>query len=212
MVHHHHFVRVAGLGLPLVAGLALLGCMSGPGFTQGARIEAYASPRTALLVIDIQEDYTGPQAKQPYRDGDRIVKATNALLAEAEAKGTLVVFVENVIDNSLIKMISGGLNAPGSPGLEMDRRLLRLPGTRTFTKLESDAFSNPDFDAYLRMNHVNQVLITGLDTAVCVNATALGALNRGYKVTMVTEGIAGKNGKPSEKWTTRWREAGAEVK
>lgn len=201
-----------GTGAVFLGTLALLGCMSGPSFTKGTRIGTYASPRTALLVIDIQEDYTGPQAKQPYRDADRILKATNGLLAEAQAKGTLVVFVENVIDNPIIKLISGGLNAPGSPGIEMDRRLTRLPGTRTFTKLDSDAFSNPQFEAYLRESHVDHVLITGLDGAICVSATAQGALNRGYKVTMLTEGIAIKSGNSLEKLSQRWRDAGAEVR
>lgn len=212
MISHGKTIMRAGAGAALLGALALLGCASGPSFTRGPRIATYASPRTALLVIDIQEDYTGPQAKQPYRDAERILRATNGLLAEAEAKGTLVVFVENVIDNPLIKLLSGGLNAPGSPGIEMDRRLTRLPGTRTFTKLDSDAFSNADFDAYLRQNHVDHVVITGLDAAICVNATALGALNRGYKVTMFTEGIALHSGKSLEKLSQRWREAGAEVR
>jgi nicotinamidase-related amidase len=212
MITQGKSIKRGGIAAVLLGSLGLFGCKSGPNFTQGPRIEAYASPRTALLIIDIQEDYTGPQAKQPYRDAERIVNATNRLLAEAEAKETLVVFIENVIDNSIVKVLSGGLNAPGSPGIEMDRRLLRPPGTRTFTKLDSDAFSNSDFDAYLRKNHVDHVVITGLDAAVCVNATALGALNRGYKVTMFTEGIASNHGNGLEKWITRWREAGAEVK
>ena len=48
--------------------------------TTGPRIGSYSAPRTALLVIDIQEDYTGPQARKRYRDGDRIVAASNDLL------------------------------------------------------------------------------------------------------------------------------------
>ena len=41
--------------------------------TTGPQIDVYSTPRTALIIIDIQEDYTGPQAKSRYRDGDRIV-------------------------------------------------------------------------------------------------------------------------------------------
>jgi nicotinamidase-related amidase len=201
------------IGTPVVllaAVFALLYANARP--TTGPRIETYAAPRTALIVIDIQEDYTGPQARKRYRDGDRIVAASNALLEQARLKGMPVVFIENVIDNPLIALFTRGINAPGAPGTATDRRLLRVPGARTFTKNRADAFSNPELDAFLRQNRVNRVLITGLDAAYCVNATTRGALNRGYQVTLFPEGIATESGTSVEKLTHEWREAGAEVK
>ena len=180
--------------------------------TTGPQIGKYAAPRTALIVIDIQEDYTGPQAKKRYRDGDRIVAASNALLEQARLQGVPVVFIENVIENPLIALFFGGVNAPGAPGTATDRRLQKVPGARTFTKNRADAFSNPELDAFLHQNRVNHVLITGLDAAYCVNATTKGALNRDYKVTLFPEGIATESGKSMDKLTKEWREAGAEVK
>lgn len=180
--------------------------------TTGPQIGTYATPRTALIVIDIQEDYTGPQAKKRYRDGDRIIAASNALLEQAHQKEMPVVFIENVTENPLVGFFAGGVNAPGAPGTATNQRLLKVPGARTFTKNRADAFSNPELDAFLRQNQVNKVLITGLDAAYCVNATTKGALNRGYKVTLFPEGIATESGKSMEKLTKEWREAGAEVK
>ena len=180
--------------------------------TTGPRIGKYPAPRVALLIIDIQEDYTGPHARKRFRDGDRIVKVSNALLAQAQAKGAVVVYIKNVIGNPIMSALMGGLNAPGSPGTEMDRRLIRVPEAMTFTKSRSDAFSTPEFDAYLRENHVDRVLITGLDGAYCVNATARGALNRGYKVTLFQDGIATESSKSIEKLAQVWREIGAQVK
>ncbi len=180
--------------------------------TSGPRIDTYAAPRTALIVIDIQEDFTGPQAKKRYRDGDRIIAASNNLLNQARKKGMPVVYIENVIDNPLIRLLAGGVNAPNAPGTATDRRLLQIPGAGTFTKNRADAFSNPALDAFLRRNQVNTVLLTGLDAAYCVNATAKGALNRGYRVTLFPEGIATESGKNIDRLIKEWREAGAEVK
>lgn len=180
--------------------------------TKGPRIGKYPAPRAALLIIDIQEDYTGPQAKKRFRDGDRIVRVSNALLAQAQAKGAVVVYIKNVIDNPIISALTGGLNAPGSPGTEMDRRLIKAPGAMTFTKSRSDAFSTLELDAYLRENQVDRLLLTGLDGAYCVNATARGALNRGYRVTLFQDGIATESSKSIEKLAQGWREAGAQVK
>ena len=180
--------------------------------TTGPRIGKYPAPRVALLIIDIQEDYTGPHARKRYRDGDRIVGVSNALLAQAQVKGAVVIYIENVIDNPVMSALTGGLNAPGTPGTEMDRRLIKVPGAVTFTKTRSDAFSILELDAYLRENHVDQLLITGLDGAYCVDATAHGALNRGYTVTVYQDGVATESRKSIEQLAQSWREAGAQVK
>jgi nicotinamidase-related amidase len=180
--------------------------------TTGPRIVAYTDPRTALIIVDIQKDYTGPQPKKRYKDGERIVAVSNALLEQAQAHGAIVVYIKNVIDNPVLSALTGGLNAPGSPGAEMDRRLRKVPGSRTFTKNRPDAFSNPELDTYLRENHVDHVLLTGLDAAYCVNATTRGGLNRGYKVTIFLEGIATESGKSIDHLAQGWREAGAQVK
>lgn len=180
--------------------------------TTGPRIGKYPAPRVALVIVDIQEDYTGPQAQKPFRDGDRIINASNALLAQAQAKGAVVIYIQNVFNSPIISAITGGLNAQGAPGTEMDRRLIKVPGAKTFTKHRPDAFCNAQLDAYLRENYVDQLLITGLDGAYCVTATARGALNRGYKVTLFQDGIATESGKTLEKLAQSWREAGAQVK
>ncbi|MDP3479514.1 MAG: isochorismatase family protein [Desulfoprunum sp.] len=180
--------------------------------TTGPKIGAYQDPRPALLVIDIQEDYTGPQAKKRYRDGDRIVAASNALIAQAKEKGVKVVFIQNIIDNPLVAVLVGGINAPGSPGTEMDQRLEKILGTTTFTKNRADAFANPALDSYLRENQVDQLILVGLDAAYCVNATTMGALNRGYKVTLFSDGLATESGKAIDALSTQWRQAGALVK
>ena len=199
----------AGTLIGCLTLLYLVAPMSGP--SKGPKIGTYTSPRTALLVIDLQEDYTGPQAKQHYRDADKIISATNELIVEAQAKGMLVIFIENTFANPILKVLVGGLNAPGAPGTEMDRRLVRIAGTRTFVKKNSDAFSTPDLETFLRDNQVNHVLITGLDGVACVDATARGALNRGYEVTMFPKAIAIHGKRPMEKLVQGWREAGATV-
>ena len=59
---------------------------------------------------------------------------------------------------------------------------------------------------------MDHLLVTGLDAAYCVNATIQGALNRGYKVTVYSEGVATESSKSIEKLTKLWRQAGVLVK
>jgi hypothetical protein len=144
----------SGMILCWIAILVGLGCVRPTG-TTGPRIGSYPAPRTALLLIDLQEDDTGPRAKQRYRDADRILAATNGLLAKAGTDGDLVVFIENVETGALVHLLTGGLNAPGAPGTDLDRRLLPPSGARIFTKEAPDAFSNREFDTYLREDRVD---------------------------------------------------------
>jgi nicotinamidase-related amidase len=175
--------------------------------TEGARIPGYENPQTALLVVDIQEDFTGVHAKKPYKDGPRIVAVANELLA----RDYRVVYIQNVVDNAFFRFLAGGLNAPGASGTEMDHRLLRVSGAPTMTKNRADAFSNPELDEYLRSLRVNHVIIIGLDAAYCINATLQGALNRGYKVTVATRGIATESGKSLSDLTRAWQKLGIDV-
>jgi nicotinamidase-related amidase len=205
-------VTLGVLTLGLLGGGGLLALLLYLGLpTSGPRIGRYASPRAAVLVIDLQEDFTGPAARRPYRDGDRIVAVANSLLAQAEAHGALVVYIANVVENRVTRAFMGGVNAPGAPGTELDRRLVKVPGGRTFTKGRGDALSNPELDAYLRAQQVDRLLIVGLDGAHCVNSTARGALNRGYQVTMLTDGIATESRTSIDELAAKWRRAGAIV-
>ncbi|MBI5542583.1 MAG: cysteine hydrolase, partial [Deltaproteobacteria bacterium] len=180
--------------------------------TNGPRIGSYANPKVAVLVVDIQEDYTGPNARRPYRDGTKIVQATNSLIGQAQEHGALVGYVANVFENPVIRLVTGGINAPGAPGTEIDARITRLPGAPTFKKGRGDAFSNPALDAWLRQNQVDRLVIVGLDAAHCVNATTRGALNRGYQVTLVTDGIATESRRTLEDLAREWQAAGAVVR
>jgi nicotinamidase-related amidase len=94
----------------------------------------------------------------------------------------------------------------------MDQRLIKPIGSKTFQKKRSDAFSNPDLDSYLRTNRVDHLLVTGLDAAFCVNATILGGLNRGYKITVYSNGIATESTTPIDNLLKKWEARGVKVK
>ena len=198
---------VAVLGALVVSFAGVLWWAMSP--TQGARIGPYAAPRTALLVVDIQEDFTGPHARKPFRDGDRLVDAANRLIGGADALGMETIYIRNEIANPLLRAMAGGMNAPGASGTEIDERVKQVAGAPTFTKGRSDAFSNPELTAYLRARQVDRLWIVGLDAAHCVKATMQGALNRGYKVTIVTDAIATESGQSLETLERGYSAAGA---
>lgn len=120
--------------------LALSGCMA----TSGPPIDRDASPRRALLVLDMQRDFLEADAPLPVaRDQvEPLIETTNALVAEAEAAGVEIVFVRNAFSSGDVigNFFRDGAAIEGSAGAEIDPRV-RVRGTLV-DKSAADAFSN----------------------------------------------------------------------
>ena len=180
--------------------------------THGPRIEAGRSGK-ALLIIDLQEDYTGPHAKQPYAQADRLIAAANQLSAAARAGGWPVFFVKVTMpDDWYHGMMTGFTAIAGTRGAELDARLERPPGAVEIAKTTADAFGNPALDAQLAKARIGELYVAGVDAAFCVAATIGGARNRGFVVNAVREGIDTRHGTKLEALFERYRAMGAVMK
>lgn len=163
--------------------------------TEGELIAEYETPQKALLVIDIQEDFTGSTAKSPfpYKNAEGLIDSVNIVQRVAVEKDIPIVYIRHEIDSFVGKLISNlfvsGAAIKGKPGTEIDKRVLILSND-LFTKSRSDAFSNPELDEFLIKHHVNELILVGLDAGGCVHRTAQGALSRGYRVKIITDAIA----------------------
>ena len=158
--------------------------------TTGAKISKYADPQKALLVIDVQEDYTGLKGKQPvpFPNAAATIGVINKLIDKASASGFQVVYIRHLFDNNFLTRTFVGRGIEGLPGTELDGRI-NVINRNEFTKKISDSFSNPQLEDFLIKNRVDELYLVGLDAAYCVHKTALGASNRGYKVTVVDDAI-----------------------
>jgi len=158
--------------------------------TKGNKIGKYTAPRKALLVVDVQEDYTGHKGKQPplFKDVEGQIATINRLIDDASRSDMKVVYIRQVFDNNFITRSFVGRTIDGLPGTEIDSRI-RVVNQNDFTKRISDAFSNPQLEEFLINNQVDELYLVGLDAAYCVYYTALGALNRGYKVKVVKDAV-----------------------
>jgi len=174
----------------IVAGAFLFAAKKIYAPTEGRRISRYANPQKALLVIDVQEDYTGLKGRQPvpFKNAEAQIATINGLIESASKAGMKVAYIRQVFENNFIVRLSAGRAIDGMPGTELDSRI-KVINRNNFTKKISDAFSNQRLEEFLIQNQVDEVYLVGLDAAYCVYYTALGALNRGYKVSVVKDAI-----------------------
>lgn len=74
--------------------------------------------------------------------------------------------------------------------LELVPELARLvPPAKVFQKARYSAFSSPDLRLELRQRKVNTLVVTGSETDVCIVATVMAAVDLGYRVVVVTDGL-----------------------
>jgi nicotinamidase-related amidase len=197
---------LAGLGIValLLAAFAVVGLRSGAAGTRGDPIAHHDGAGTAVIVVDVQEDFTTWSGGRIGFQADvleRFFPVVNRVQAQARAQAVPVVHVrqefEGLLPETFARLFVGGRGIAGRPGTGLDPRLEVAASDVELTKAKGDSFSSPAFDAFLRSRKVEHVVILGLDGTACVHATARGALNRGYRVSLVRDGILTSNPK---KW------------
>ncbi len=152
--------------------------------TTGPAIDLAARPATALVVIDMQTDFTSvPGWDAAELDGT--ISNIRDSVRQAHEDRMPVIAIRHVFKGRLANLLNGWFNQgrgnEGSAGIETDPRL-GLDAETEFVKSIGDAFSSNAFEQFLEDNRIGTLILTGLDGCHCVNKTAQGALNRGYRV------------------------------
>ena len=162
--------------------------------TQGERIQNYKNPGKALLVIDIQQDFTGAKAVPPlpYKGADKFISHVNKVIENAYGQGIIPIYIRQEFENPIDKLIWRGRAVKGTEGSKLDANLL-IKGNYAIAKEKSDAFSNKNLNDILVKNSVSELYIAGVDARACVLKTSIGAVNRGYKVNVIEDAIITQN-------------------
>jgi nicotinamidase-related amidase len=180
--------------------------------TRGRRIKDYPNPTKALLVMDIQESGdNNHRAKVPLPVATpfgKMILAVNSLIECFDRSGLEIAYVRQVFTSSIITRLHGGRILAG----RMEPRICRwvkVVNNNDFAKNRTDAFSNRKLEQFLIDHQVDEIFLVGLDAAFCVHYTALGALQRGYKVTVVTDAVM--TGKDMGRVLRRYHQKGITV-
>lgn len=140
--------------------------------------------KTALLVIDIQKDYF-PGGKYPL---------VNPLEAAQKAYMILQCFRENGADHVHIQHISLEPDATffisGDRGTDIHDSAAHFDGEPIVYKHEPNAFLNTNLLELLRSWEIERVVITGMMTHMCVDATARAASDLGFQVIVAEDACA----------------------
>jgi len=151
----------------------------------------------ALVVVDLVRAYTEPDGPFALPGAGPAVAATQRLVDAARAHGRLVVwtavrYAPGFADAGLFMRKVPALacfteDAPGGWG---ELTLKPGPGEPVVVKQYASAFFGTSLASTLRVAGVDTVVVTGVSTSGCVRATAMDALNHGFRPQVVREACA----------------------
>lgn len=170
--------------------------------------------RSALIVVDLQNDFADPRGSLAVPGADRVVAAVNELIAAAEAAGASIFYTQDwhpertphfVSDGGLwpVHCVADTWGARLHPGLRraagggpvVRKGANGEDGYSGFTMRDARSGEEraTELEALLRERGVERVVVVGLATDYCVKATALDALALGFETTVVERAAAAVN-------------------
>ncbi len=129
-----------------------------------------------LLVIDMQK---GLVDEELY-NYEAFVKRTVKLIDAARTNHVEVIYVQHDAGPG------SGLSA-GDDGFEIAGQVSPEPGEKVFVKTINSCFGNREFREYMERQEDKRLMIIGLQTNYCIDATVKSAFERGYEV-IIPEG------------------------
>jgi len=163
---------------------------------------------TALIVVDVQNDFADPAGNLSVADGDAIVPYVNGQIAAALAGGAFVAYTQDWHPPSTphfakdggpwpVHCVAGTWGAAFHPALTADAGPSVHKGANGEDGYSGFTMRDPgsgdlvptELAALLRAHGVARVVICGLATDYCIRATALDAVALGFPTSVLVEGV-----------------------
>lgn len=173
---------------------------------------------TALIVVDVQNDFADPAGSLSVKGGDAVVPVINGEIEMAASAGATIVATQDWHPESTPHFQKDGGIWPvhcvgGTWGAELHPEL-RLPDGAPRVRKGSngeDGYSGftmrdpttgeempTELDGLLRDKGIDRVVVVGLATDYCVSATALDASRLGYETSLLTDAVAAVDLQPGD--------------
>lgn len=138
----------------------------------------------ALIVVDLQYEYEAA-GKLPLEKLDQALVNANRVLTAARDRNDLVVHIRHETPGS-----EDAPFAVGTKGTEIIATVAPVDGETTLTKHYPNSYRDTGLKALLDEAGIEDVVIIGAMSHMCIDATARAAFDFGYGVTVVGDACA----------------------
>jgi nicotinamidase-related amidase len=161
---------------------------------RGDRTYRFTTANSALLVIDLQQEFFTDDAGECVEEMRLILPRVAKILTRARDLGIRVIHTResyhaDMGDVHAYRQSLGYVGKPGplgrlcilgEPGHEFIDEVQPLPGEAVIDKASFGAFYNTRLDDLLRSGPIDHLIICGVTTQCCVHSTLREAVDRGY--------------------------------
>lgn len=130
---------------------------------------------TALLVIDVQNGLFDEGAFEP----ERLLARVKSLIDHARSHNIPVIYVQHNEDPAY-----GGSLVPGKPAHDIHPAVVPQTGDAIVQKFNPSAFQDTNLQRLLEEKGIKRLVVSGMQTEMCVDSTCRDAYARGYTVTL----------------------------
>lgn len=139
---------------------------------------------TALLIVDLQNDYF-PGGAMELEGAEAAAERAAAALAAFRERGWPVFHVRH-----LSVRPGATFFLPGTKGAEIHTQVAPAAGEAVVEKNYPNSFRNTDLQQRLAKAGVRHLVVAGMMTQMCVDATVRMAADLGYRVTLLADACA----------------------
>jgi len=164
------------------------------------QIDVIDPKKTAMIVVDMQNDFVAPGAAMETPAARQIVPKLAEALRICREAGIRVVYTAHVHRRDGCDMgLFDDLHPPianrdalvdGTLGVDIYPELAPKTGEHVIKKHRYSGFFGTDLDIILREWGVDTVIISGTTTENCCHATARDAMFRNYRVAFLSDATA----------------------
>ncbi|OQA08783.1 MAG: Maleamate amidohydrolase [Firmicutes bacterium ADurb.Bin373] len=153
--------------------------------------------KTALLIIDMQNDFCLPEAPFEVKGALPVALQIKKALDASRSCGLPVIHVirhyrADGIDVEVTRykafVEKGGAFLEGTKGAEIIDELKPVKGEYIVVKQRWSAFFQTELDLLLRRLNVGQIAVTGVQTPNCIRGTVWDANSLDYEAVVLTDG------------------------
>jgi nicotinamidase-related amidase len=167
---------------------------------RGFGIKIGFGERPAVIVIDMLKGFTDPSMLLG-ANLDSQIEAQKPMVAVAHERNIPVIYSTVIYEDRdfkdaglwALKMKGAMTLKAGTPAVEIDPRLDMRPTDSLLVKKYASCFFGTDLTSRLTNQRIDTLIITGCTTSGCVRATAVDALQNGFRPIVVREAVGDRS-------------------
>ena len=146
----------------------------------------------ALILVDYQEEWRDRRSDYYIGSLGKVAEAAKKILDKARAKRIKVIFTQHIEPSPTTAFKRDSKNAG------IIKELEPLWNEKVIVKNVVSPFYGTGLDSYLKDNNVDEIIVAGIMTNLCVRSTVSDAYDRGMAITIVKDACASDSRRTDE--------------